>query len=61
MKRKLSHEEIKELQKLEKRLDEIGDFTAEYEEILYRIAEFCVENDISSEEYDALLGRDAIC
>lgn len=57
MKSKLSNEEIKWLKELEKQLDEIGDFTSEYESILYEIAWFCVQNNISSEEYNALLER----
>lgn len=41
---KLSEAQINELKRLENRITEIGDFTPECEEILDKIAWFCVQN-----------------
>lgn len=58
MRKKITKEQIAELRRLEARLDEIKEFTPEYESILDRIAWFCVQNNISSEEYDELIAED---
>ena len=59
MRKKITKEQIAELRRLEARLDEIKEFTPEYEDILDRIAWFCVQNNISPEEYDKLIANDS--
>lgn len=60
----LTNEQIKELRRLEEKMDNIlknEGFTPEYESMLYSIAEFCCQNNISSDEYNKMLWGDAIC
>lgn len=56
--KKITKAQINELKRLEERLNEIGNFTPEYESILDKIANFCVQHNISAEEYERLISDD---